>query len=287
MEHSHTPDVDFGEHANELEQGDLLWSPVTAEVAEELPVPAGAAVADVGCGTGEMTMRLAARVGPGGRVFAVDREPVLLRRVRERAEAAGLGDRVLTVRAGIDELPEALPEPVALVWAGHVVHHVGDQVAGLRRLAAALAPGGTLAVAEGAPPPKRLPWDVGIGRPGIEQRLEAAVGDWFASMRAGLPGSVRDGRGWPALLRDAGLVDVTARGWLLHLPAPLSASMRGVVLHALGGRVERVGESLAEDDVATWERLLDEDGPDWLGHRDDIELVAVEIVHLGRLVGGG
>jgi SAM-dependent methyltransferase len=276
------PDVDFGTHAHELEGGDLLRFPVTAQIARELPVPGGAVVADVGCGTGGMTLLLAERVGPGGRVFAVDREPVLLQRVRERAEAAGLADRVTTVPATIDELPGVLPEPSALVWASHVVHHSGDQTAALRALAAALAPGGMLAVAEGSPPPRRLPWDVGVGRPGIEMRLQAAIAEWFAAMRAGLPGSVRDPRGWPAMLRDAGLSDVTARGWLLHLPAPLSKERLAVVLNALAGHVERARPWLAEDDLASWERLLDEGGSDWLGRRDDVEMVAVEMVYLGR-----
>lgn len=288
MEPTHTPDVDFGTHAHDLEQGDLLWSPVTEQVADWLPVPAGATVADVGCGTGEMTLRLARRVGPGGRVLAVDRETALLERVRQRAAAAGLGERVTTVLAAMEDLPDALPEPVALVWAGHVVHHAGDQAAALGRLSGSLAPGGVLAVAEGSPPSRRLPWDVGVGRPGIEVRLEAANAEWFAAMRAGLPGSVRDPRGWPSLLRAAGLDGVTSHGWLLHLPAPLSGRRLAAVLQGLAGRVEGARPWLAEDDLAAWERLLDEDGPDWLGGRDDIELVAAEVVYTGvRNPGGG
>jgi SAM-dependent methyltransferase len=238
-------------------------------------------VADVGCGTGDMALRLARRVGPGGRVFAVDREAVLLERVRQRAAAAGLGERVTTVLAAMDELPDALPGPVALLWAGHVVHHAGDQAAALGRLVGSLAPGGMLAVAEGAPQPRRLPLDLGVGRPGIETRLEAAHGEWFAAMRAGLPGSVRDPRGWSSLLRAAGLDGVTSHGWLLHLPAPLSGPRLAIVLHGLTGRVERARPWLAEDDLAAWERLLDEDGPDWLGGRDDIELIAAELVYTG------
>jgi SAM-dependent methyltransferase len=281
MEPTHTPDVDFGTHAHDLEQGDLLWSPVTAQVAGWLPVPDGGLAADVGCGTGEMTVQLARRVGPGGRVFAVDREPVLLERVRQRAAAAGLGDRVATVRAAIDELPDALPGRPALVWAGHVVHHAGDQAAALGRLAGSLAPGGVLAVAEGSPPPRRLPWDVGVGRPGIELRLDAAQAEWFAAMRAGLPGSVRDPRGWSSLLRAAGLDGVTSHGWLLHLPAPLSGPRRAAVLNGFASRVERARPWLADDDLAAWERLLDENGPDWLGGRDDIEMIAAEVVYTG------
>lgn len=282
MEHTHTPDVDFGAHADDLRQGDLLWSPVTAQIAAELPVPPGGVVADVGCGTGEMTLLLAGRVGDGGRVLAVDREPVLLDRVRSRAEEAGLAGRVATVQADLEQLPGALPEPVRLLWAGHVVHHAGDQAAAVAALAASLAPGGVLAIAEGGSPGRWLPWDVGVGRPGLETRLEVAQDEWFGAMRASLPGSVREPRGWPVLLRAAGLVEVTARAWLLHHPAPLPPALQQTVINKLAGRVERAEPWLDDGDRESWGRLLDAAGPDWLGHRDDVELVAVEVVHLGR-----
>src|SRR5262249_55578713 len=116
MEATHTPGVEFGTHADAPEQGDLVWAAGTRQRAGGLAVPAGARVADVGWGTGEMTLRLARRVGRGGRVLAVDRETALLERVRQRAAAAGLGERVTTVLAAMEDLPGALPEPVALVW---------------------------------------------------------------------------------------------------------------------------------------------------------------------------
>jgi SAM-dependent methyltransferase len=279
----HTPDIDFAAHAEDLEHGARLWSPVRRLIAAELPVPAGAAVADVGCGTGEMALLFAARLqASGGRVFAVDRETVLLDRVRERAEAAGLAGLVQPLRADLGELPRVLPQRVQLVWAGHVVHHAGDQAAAVAALAASLAPGGLLALAEGGLAPRCLPWDVGVGQPGLEGRLHAAHDEWFAAMRAGLPGSVRDPRGWPALLRAAGLAEVTARSWLLDRPAPLATADREVVLHRLAGFVQWAASWLSEADRAAWRRLLDPGDAAWLGHRDDLALLAVETVHLGH-----
>src|SRR5436190_23007888 len=43
-----------------------------------LHIPAGATVADVGAGSGYMTIRLAASVGPTGRVYANDMQPQML-----------------------------------------------------------------------------------------------------------------------------------------------------------------------------------------------------------------
>jgi SAM-dependent methyltransferase len=275
--------VDFGEHAEDLHEGANLWSEVTARIAAELPVPDGAVVADVGCGAGEMALLLARRLrATGGRVLAVDREQVLLDRVRRRAEAAGLADTVDTVQASVQDLPGVLPTSVALVWAGHVVHHAGDQARAIVALAGVLSPAGVLAIAEGGLPPRSLPWDVGVGRPGLEVRLIAAVTEWLAAMRADLPGSVRDPRGWPAMLRGAGLHGVTARSYLLDRPAPLDPGDRDAVLRRLRHAVERGERWLDGDDREAWRRLLDPDDEAWLGHRDDLQLLAADTVHLGR-----
>jgi SAM-dependent methyltransferase len=281
--HQHTPDVNFAEHADKLQEGADLWSDVTARIAAELPVPDGAVVADVGCGTGGMALRLARRLRPsGGRVLAVDREEALLDRVRRRAEAEGLGDTVQTVHAQVQELPGALPTQVSLVWAGHVVHHAGDQAGAIAALAAALSPGGVLAVNEGGLPPRSLPWDVGVGRPGLEIRLTVAVAEWLAAMRADLPGSVRDPRGWPAILSGVGLHGVTARSYLLDRPAPLEPAVRDVVIDRLEHAVERGDRWLDAEDREAWRRLLDRDDEAWLGNRDDLQFVAVDTVHLGH-----
>lgn len=277
--HLHVDDIDFGEHIQHLEYGVQLWSEVSELVMAELPVPPDAVVADIGSGAGEQTVALARRAA---RVYAVDRESVLLDLVRSRAERAGVSDVVRTVETDLADLPGALPEPVHLAWAGHVVHHAGDQVAALGRVVAALLPGGVLAVAEGGRALHGLPWDAGVGDPGLETRLSVAHDRWFASMRASLPGAVREPRGWSAMLRAAGLEAVTSRGWLLHLPAPLGHGELAAVLHWLVGRVERATPWLDAADLAAWRRLLDADDPAWLGHRDDLEVTAVETVHLGR-----
>jgi len=55
-----------------------------------LGIRPGMVVADVGAGTGYMSLRLAKRVGPSGRVYANDLQPEMLRRLRENAAKAGL-----------------------------------------------------------------------------------------------------------------------------------------------------------------------------------------------------
>src|ERR1700683_3427109 len=57
---------------------------------DALRIRSGMVVADVGAGTGYMSLRLAKRVGPAGKVYANDLQPEMLRRLRENAAKAGL-----------------------------------------------------------------------------------------------------------------------------------------------------------------------------------------------------
>jgi SAM-dependent methyltransferase len=132
-----------------------------------------------------------------------DREPVSgphddLVAESNTSGSARLGDDSV-VADGLDGLPAA-----DLVWASHVAHHLPDQRRMVAALATWLAPGGCLALAEGGLSMRCLPWDVGIGEPGLQDRLIAAHGVWFHGMRTGIPGSVRLPVGWNLVLAEAG-----------------------------------------------------------------------------------
>src|ERR1700722_20286183 len=59
---------------------------------DALQLKPGMVVADVGAGTGYMTLRMAKRVGPNGKVYGEDLQPEMLRRLRQNAAKAGLGN---------------------------------------------------------------------------------------------------------------------------------------------------------------------------------------------------
>jgi SAM-dependent methyltransferase len=171
-----------------------------------------------------------------------------------------------------------------VAWASASVHHAGDQQRAVGTLVTLLAPGGRLALAEGGLPMRCLPWDVGVGEPGLEVRLDAAQDIWFARMRRQLPDAVPMPYGWPNALRRAGLTDVRTATWLFEAPTPLTPADRQRVVRELSHRVERLAETglLGGDDVAAWARLLDEGDPAWLGHRDDLQRLTARSVHIGH-----
>jgi ubiquinone/menaquinone biosynthesis C-methylase UbiE len=109
-------------------------------VVAALGLAAGARVADVGAGTGLVTFRLAAAVGPTGRVVATDIDDAALVRLREH-EAANV--EVRKVAAGD---PGLEPGGYDLIFLSEVDQYLPDRVDYLRRLRAALAPGGRIAV---------------------------------------------------------------------------------------------------------------------------------------------
>ncbi|WP_326688384.1 methyltransferase domain-containing protein [Streptomyces sp. NBC_01795] len=267
--------------AAHLEREAELSMPFLEEAAAWLHDLAGrhevTRILDLGSGPGVTTTALA-HAFPGAETVAVDGAPGLLERARARAGREGLADRV-TVRQA--ELPEDLPDlgTAELIWTSNVVHHLGDQGGALETFAAALRPGGVLAVREGGLPARFLPRDIGMGRPGLQARMDAAQEEWFATMRAELPGHTRTVEDWPALLAGAGLAPTGSRTFLTDLPAPLDPAARAHVR----GRVERVRENLADglpaEDLETLDALLDDGSPEGLARRADVFFLTATTVH--------
>jgi SAM-dependent methyltransferase len=272
-------------HLSSTAHDDAAWYGAQAAA---LVRPTDRIVVDVGSGGGGMTLALAGVLAEG-RVVAVDVEPALLAAATELVRIARPDSRVRVETAVADladgggPLRAALGGPADLIWASASVHHLGDQQAAVALLADLLAAGGRLALAEGGLPARHLPWDVGVGEPGLEVRLDLAQDRWFAAMRAGLPGTVRMPYGWTEALRRAGLVDVTTRSTVLESTVPLDPYERERVVEMLTHRVDRLRPSglLAPEDLATWDALLDPDGPDWLGRRTDLFRLSARSVHIG------
>ena len=111
-----------------------------------LKIAKGATVADIGAGSGFITERLAARVGPGGRVLANDVQPQMLDLLARRLARKKIGN-VTLVQGTIDD-PKLAPESVDLALMVDVYHEFSQPQAMLRHLREALKPGGRLVLLE-------------------------------------------------------------------------------------------------------------------------------------------
>nr|WP_034263159.1 class I SAM-dependent methyltransferase [Amycolatopsis jejuensis] len=194
--------------------------------------------------------------------------------------------QTVEVRAVVADLADAgLPGllPAAdLVWASRVVHHLPDQQAAIGTLSAVARDGGVVALAEGGLNFSCLPWDLGVGRPGLEDRLQAAQAEWFVGMREGIDGAVPMPYGWPIALERAGLADVSSFSALVDHPAPGPDGLTDYVHHHLSRLADHGADFLTADDRATLATLLDPDGEHSLAKRRDLYLLGVRTVHHGR-----
>ncbi|MFE7270439.1 class I SAM-dependent methyltransferase [Streptomyces sp. NPDC057623] len=277
--HDHT-EFDWAQMGPVLEAEAELFTPLyehaMAWLAKRQTEPG--LVVDVGSGPGVVSCLLADTF-PGARIVAVDGSAPLLERARARAGRLGVADRFGTLAGELPDVLDDLDYPADLLWAGRSLHHLGDQRAALAAFAARLTHGGTLALQEGGLPARFLPRDLGFGRPGLQARLDALEAEWFAAMRADLPGSVTETEDWPALLAAAGLRPTGTRTFLLDLPAPTTDRARAHVVASLTRTREGVGERLDADDRTTLDRLLDPDDKASVHHRPDVFMLAAQTVY--------
>ena len=109
-----------------------------------LAVGPGDAVADVGAGDGSYTARVSRRVGARGRVYAEDITPSYLDELRARVRRDGLANVVVVLGEPHDpRLPRGSVDVALLV---HMYHEIEQPYALLHNLAAAMRPGGRVAI---------------------------------------------------------------------------------------------------------------------------------------------
>lgn len=145
---------------------DLQWVPESAKqhalgvnnhlrFAELRP---GDTVLDLGCGGGIDSLLAARRVGPEGRVIALDFLPEMLERTAKAAAEAGL-DNIETLEGEIDAIP--LPdESVDHIISNGVINLAPRKVRVLAECARVLKPGGGFCVSDIAVEEDALPQEV-------------------------------------------------------------------------------------------------------------------------------
>jgi SAM-dependent methyltransferase len=111
-----------------------------------LGIAKGATVADIGAGNGYMTWRLAERVGPAGKVYAVDIQQEMLEMLRKNMLQRKLKN-VETV-LGVYDDPKLPANVLDLVILVDVYHEFSEPQKMLRRIRESLKPDGRLVLLE-------------------------------------------------------------------------------------------------------------------------------------------
>jgi len=94
----------------------------------------GQTVADLGCGNGFYSLKIAQQLAPGGRVLAVDIQPEMLQLLNERARVLQIGGVEPWLGTLIDpKLPEGEVDLVLCVDAYHEFSHPAQMLAAIRK----------------------------------------------------------------------------------------------------------------------------------------------------------
>jgi ubiquinone/menaquinone biosynthesis C-methylase UbiE len=119
------------------------WQP-PEKVMDAIGLEPGMVVGEVGAGRGRYTVRLAARVGPTGLVYANDIDPDALNYLARRCRSNGLEN--VTVIAGRADDPGFPSRALDMVFMINVYNSLEDPVRFLRNTTPALKPEGRLAI---------------------------------------------------------------------------------------------------------------------------------------------
>jgi predicted methyltransferase len=119
------------------------------EVMDALGAKPGSRVADIGCGFGYFTFRLAARVGAEGKVYAVDIDEGAIDRVRRRKEGEKL-EQVEPILGKSDD--PRLPNDLDAVLIVDTYHEFREYDRMMQAVFRALKPGGRLVIIDGEGP---------------------------------------------------------------------------------------------------------------------------------------
>lgn len=176
-----------------------LYDPVTMRILDATGVRAGWRCLEVGAGGGSIATWLADRVGPAGQVLATDINPRWL----DSADLSAVEVREHDITH--DPLPDSHFD---LIHARLVVMHLPERAAVLRRMVAALRPGGWLVIED---------FDLELiprcaDGSGSDAELVNTVAAAFYTVLAEHGVDLGYARTLPLLFDDVGLTDIGAEG---------------------------------------------------------------------------
>jgi ubiquinone/menaquinone biosynthesis C-methylase UbiE len=160
------------------------------EVMAKASIAKGMTVADIGAGEGYYTIRLAARVGPDGRVLAEDIIPEVRDALAERAARERLDN--VSVRLGAPADPKLPPNSFDRVLMVHMYHEIGQPYEFLWRLRPSLKPTGEVIVVDanrptqnhGTPPALLRCEFAAVGYQQVGEADMPSAGGYLARFRA-------------------------------------------------------------------------------------------------------
>jgi SAM-dependent methyltransferase len=242
-----------------------VYGPATEAWLDSAGLTPGMTVVDLGCGPGGVTLAVAERVGPGGRVIGVDDAERHLDEARRRAARAGLTN-VSFEHADVTTWRP--PGPLDAVVGRLLLMHLDDPVAQVALAADLVRPGGVVAFL-----------DVALGTRAAQPEvpLLTAYNGWFLETlrQAGRP--VDMGLRLAAVFTAAGLSRVT-----LTAAAPVERGGDALGWSIVGGDIRSLLPLMERTGIATAAEI----GPETFEQRLRAQAAERDAVLLNPLVVG-
>ena len=182
-----------------------------------VPTDPAEPVLDVCCGTGDLALAWAGRLGPKAKVIGSDfTHPMLVRAREKTGSGADLPGAGRVVYVGGDTLKLPCPDDrFQVVSVGFGIRNVGDTLGGLAEMTRVCRPGGHVVVLETSVP--RIPVVGGLFR-FYFNHVVPLVGRWVApdpdAAYSYLPASTAEfpqGESFAELMRSVGLEEIVVR----------------------------------------------------------------------------
>lgn len=242
---------------------------------DTLQLPLGSRGLDAGCGIGLQCVLLAEAVGVTGHVTGLDVSPELLNRGKEIVEAAGMSERISFQEGDVGDLPFD-NKTFDWAWSADCIGYgPWEPLPLLRELARVVKPGGIVAIS-GWSSENVLP-----GYPRLEARLRATSGGIAPFVHGKNPEThFLRALSW---FREIGLKEPAAKVFADSFYAPLNTGIRDALVGLFNMRWPDVEMELSSDDQAEFQRLCQQDSPDFILNLSDYYAFFTHTLFWGKI----
>jgi SAM-dependent methyltransferase len=268
-------DTPARDYSRKLSLFNSFAAPELRRLIASLDLCPGMRILDAGCGTGEALNWLLDEVKPTGTVSGLELAVAHAKVARQRA-----APQIQVCQGDILKAP-FVPASFDLIWCVNTINHLHDPVAGVKRLASLLRPGGRIALGQSALLPEMyFAWDSrleGVTNEAVRQyyRDRYRLGEHdLASVRAII-----------GVLRRAELCRVAARTIMIERVSPVDEATETYLVEAIFRDTwgERLRPYLSSGDYAELARLCDSRDLQYALKRPDFHFLQSFTLALGEI----